>query len=401
MFEAAGKTTGGPVQPLLTWFAGLDASYGTQAEALMQQAEEAAPSLRAWCTTPQGGPWHCEGPVLADHICRILIGLRAVEGGAALADIEEFAREKDLVLDIAALQATLRTHVPLLAVFALTHDAAKPVALSFDAPVGSRGEAEGFVARKKDAPHPASQAERSHYDKLFRAYHAAHPERDVIQTMTGFYDAYGIMTHYLEHESLAVAPAFEPVRHAMLALFGLPHAHSKMLTELIRYHLDVLHFFGTKPEAKKYEVMAARAGKAGVNTDLFLDLMIAAAFLDAVVGGVVSRDGKATAQTELVVNMLRAEREVMPERHARREEQAASGKKQAYKDALAKAGLDGESVFTLLGTPIGPERGVVMGHVASAIKDPAYRLDVGAQTAELSHRIAQARSLLTALRSEY
>lgn len=363
----------------------------------MDEAQATVPALAVWHTVAQGGKWHCEGPRLADHVERMLTMVFAIADGATLLDAEEFAREKDLALDIVALERDIRTHKAFLCAFALVHDIGKPVTLSFDAPADTRGAKEGFAVRKKDALHPATDAERQRYDKLCRAYAVAHPGTDAIKAMVGFYDAYGIAVHYHNHETAGVAHEYAAQREAVLSLVGLSGAHTKLLTELIRYHIDVLLAFSRQADAKKYEVMVARAGKAGLNVNLFLDLMLAVAFLDAVAGSVGVEGGRPIVQHVLVPNILRAEREAAPKRHEAREEAAGREKKQAYKDALAQAGLDGESVFALLGTPIGPERGTVMAKVMAAVHDPTETPDFGGHTQEILRRAQVARERLSVL----
>ncbi len=380
------------VQPFLRWFAGVDKKeVREQAREMMQKAAEAVPELKVWATTAQSAPWHCEGPYLADHVERILVG---VMNEGSLCEIEEFAREKDLVLEIASLQNTLHKYRDFLLAFAVLHDAAKPVTLMFDAPEGFKGANEGFMVRHKEGMKLATEAEKVRYNKLYRAYVASHEEQSVVQNMIGFYQAYGIAAHYPGHESVGVMPAYTAERQAILQAFEVPPANAKLLTELIRYHIDVLGSFVGKVDKQKYEIMMARAGKAGLNVDVFLDLMLAVAYLDAVAGGVACIDGKAAAQTQLVINILRAEREACPKRHEERVRLAESTKKKMYKEALDKAGISGEAVFKLLHTPFGPERGVLMEQVWLAIRDKSYHLDVGEHSPELAKRIELAREIL-------
>jgi hypothetical protein len=380
------------VRSFLSWFSALDKrEVREQVRAIMARAEEVVPGLTAWRITPQSGPWHCEGPHLADHIERILVG---VMSDGALLEIEEFAGEKDLALEIAALETTIHKYRDFLTVFALTHDAAKPATLAFDAPEKSRGAAEGFIVRNKDLLSTATDAERIRYDKLYRAYEAAHHGQNIVANMAGFYDAYEITAHYRDHASVGATLAFTADRQEILAANGVPLANAKLLTELIRYHIEVIDSFSEQPDVKKYELMTARAGKAGLNVDVFLDLMLAVAYLDAIVGCVVLDGGKMTAQTKLIINILRAEREVLPKRHEERVRKLESVKKQVYKDALDKAGISGEAVFKLLQTPFGPERGVLMEQVWLAIKDKSHRLEVGEHSAELARRIELAREIL-------
>ncbi len=380
------------IRPFTDWFLGLaSTSVRNQAKEVMAKAEEIVPSLVAWRTTPQGGQWHCEGPKLASHIERILVG---VLGEGNLLEIEELVREKDLWLEIAELQETLEKYRDLLTVFACTHDAAKPATLAFDAPEGSPGAAAGFMVRRTEGMTPATEVEKVRYDKLYRAF-VAQRESDEVQNMIDFYEEYQIAAHWPEHAGLAVTAEHTVMRQELLQNFGVPVANAKLLTELIRYHIEVIGSFTDKIDISKYEVMMARAGKAGLNVDVYLDLLVAVAYLDAVVGCVVEEKGKQKVQTQLLINMWRAEREACPERHSVRVRKAESVRKAQYKEALDKAGISGEQVFKLLNTPFGPERGVLMEQVWLAIRDKSHTVEVGEHTAELVRRIEVARELLT------
>lgn len=331
--------------------------------------------------------------MLADHIHRMLSVVFAVNDGTSLAHIEEFAREKDLALDIAALEETLRTQQTLLTAFALLHDIAKPDVAFFDARPESKGAAEGFVQHALRGTQVMTEAERLRYDKLLRAYDAAHPRMTAVERMGGFFDTFGITVHYDRHDALAASTVYAKEREALAAHLGLSLSQGKMLVELIRYHIDAIRAFCDRADATAYKTLAARAGKAGLNTEQFLDLAIAALFLDAVAGSVQYKEGRFCAQTSLVINMLRAERDAMPARHAAREFAAKQSVKQAYKALLAEAALDGESIFRLLGTPLGPVRGDVMRRVQTAIDDPTASHDFGPHSEELARRIAKFHAL--------
>ncbi len=369
-------------------------TYGGSADEVMAAVAHDVTSLSVWKTTPQGAPHHAEGNVLADHIQRILSVLAGVADGADLGVIEEFAREKDLALDVASLTETLRNHQSLLTAFAVAHDMAKPETAFFDAHVDTKGAVEGFGQHGLRGEKLMTDAERVRYDKLLRAFSAAHPKLDGAQLQGAFFDAYGITVHYDRHGAVAASPVYTEERDRIASHFGLPLSQGKMLAELIRYHIDTIHAFNGAADAKAYEILSARAGKAGLNVDQFLDLALAVLFLDAVAGSVQYVDGKYFAQTNLVVHMLRAEREAAPKRHEAREFTAHQKVKHALKDKLAAALLDGESVFALLGTPLGPVRGDVYRRVQAAIDDDTAPLDFGTHTAELRRRIAEFRSLL-------
>lgn len=384
-----------PVQtmPFMQWCA-LVAETDARRNKAVQTIDEiacAVPSLVAWRTTPQSAPWHCEGPTVADHVARMLVTLFAITEGEGLAHVEEFVREKDLGLDVQAMVHVLRTNERFLTAFAIIHDCAKPETAFFDAEPDTRGAAEGFIQHGLRGERTMTEAERIRYDKLFRAYAASHPNLPVHAVMGGFYDTYGIAVHYDRHDAVAASPAYADVRSEIAQAMALPLSEQKMLAELVRYHIDSIHAFNDRADAKAYEILAARAGRAGLNVEVFLDLALAVLFLDAVAGSVHYERGTYRAQTQLVVHMLRAEREAMPKRHADREFARDQAAKNEYKAMLANAGLDGESVFALLGTPIGPVRGDVMRRVQAAIDEPSAPLDFGAHTDELRRRIARVR----------
>lgn len=381
----------------LEWFSAAEAATAARANAcaLFGRAEEVMPTVQKFRTTPQGGPWHCEGPVVADHIIRILVGIEAIHEGASLLQVEEFVREKDLVLEIAHLERVIREHRDLLCAFALVHDLAKPATLFFDAKPETRGAAEGFSQQGRASKFP-SAPELARYDKLYRAYVAMHPG-EVAGQMAGFFSSYGIETHYYGHDVEGAKPDFAHERQAALELVGVVPAYAKLLNELVRQHISVLSYFGKSPDAKKVEVLAALAGRLGLNAELYLDLTAASMCADAIFGSIQSKNGKLGAQTDLVLNFYRAEREALPERHEERVLARDRKAKQAYKDALVQAGLSGDEVFAMLGTPIGPERGEIMARIQVAITDPTAKLAFGAHDAELARRIAKARELLAAL----
>ncbi len=381
-------------RPCVAWLDRVAPMFREKVLFAIDAAEAVVPELAALRVTPQSAPYHCEGPFVVDHVARILTAIFAIEDGATLADVEEFVREKDLVLDISALEATIRNYAPFLTAFAFSHDVAKPETAFFDAAENTKGAAEGFAKHERRAQKTMTQSERHRYDKLFRAFHAGHAKMTLTEAMGSFFDAYGIGIHYDDHGPHAAALQFAEIRTEIARHCGLPAAHTKMLGDIIRYHIDVIKAFRSVADRVAYAVLMARAGKAGFNVDMYLDLTLAAMFLDAVAGSAVY-DGKFyRAQTSLVVTMLRAEREAAPRRHHEREQQAEWSQKREYKKILADAQLDGDAVFALLSTPLGPVRGDVMRRVMDALNDPSSRTDFGVDTGEIYRRITLARKKL-------
>ena len=351
---------------------------------LFERLVKTASPLGRLKTTPQSPPFHAEGDMVADHVKRILCGLDAFERGASLATVEEFAREKDYVLEFMELENTLLSQADLLSVYAVCHDVAKADALFFEALPGSKGEAEGFVSRPSRL---ATEPELIRYDKLRRAHEAS-------GSAQSFFETYGIIVHYPEHGRRGASDEYATTREAVLDALDVSPSKAKLFTELIRCHMEVIQGFSKGPDPVKYTALAAIAERAGLNTPVFLDLLPATVFLDSVLGSLVYVNGTYSADIHILLNLFRSEREARPERHAAREEALRRGRKTALRDVLKQAKIDADTVFELLKTPYGPVRGEVMAKVHELIRDPDRRADFGEHTDELKRRARVAKQLL-------
>lgn len=337
-------------------------------------------------TTPQTPPFHAEGEVVADHVKRMLMILDAVAQGATLAVIEECARERDYLLEFHALEQSLKTHAAFLAAYAVCHDLAKADTARFDALPGSLGASEGFTSRTTE---PASEGELARYDKLRRAYAASGSS----QLMS---DKYGIVVHCEHHARQGASDAYASTREAVLNELGVPLSQAKLLTELIRGHMDVISTLSQGPDPVKYKAWAAIAERAGLHLPVYLEMLPATLCLDAVLGSLLYKQGAYMVQIELLLHLFASERQAFPERHAAREEALRRGRKQAVVETLQEAGIDADSVFALLKTPLGPVRGQIMRQIHELIHNPRERHDFGEHTDDLRQRAARARDLLSA-----
>jgi len=355
-----------------------------RADKLFERLVKVASPLSRLKTTPQSPPFHAEGSMVADHVKRVLCGLDAFERGTSLVLVEEFAREKDYLLELHELENTLLAQADLLSAYAVCHDVGKADALSFEATPGSKGEAEGFVSRPQQL---ATEPEKTRYDKLRRAH-------EVSGSSQSFFDAYGIAVHYPEHGRRGASDEYATTREAVLGTLDVSMSKAKLFTELIRCHMDVIHGFNKGPDPVKYKALAAIAERAGLNPPVFLDLLPATVFLDAILGSLVYTNGSYSADIHILLNLFRSEREAMPERHAAREEALRRGRKTALRDVLKQAKIDADTVFDLLKTPYGPVRGEVMAKVHELIRNPENKSDFGEYTEELRQRAHVAHKLL-------
>jgi hypothetical protein len=247
----------------------------------------------------------------------------------------------------------------------------------------SKGEAEGFGSHDLRL---ATDPELVRYDKLFRAHAAGHKA-------SSFYEDYKIRVRYQDHARSGAADEYSSTREAVLNFFDLPDSKAKLLTELIRCHMDVILTFKQGPDPIKYQSLAAIAERAGLNAVVFLDLLPATLFLDAVLGSLIYVNGEYAVDFSLILNLFRSEREAMPARHAEREAALQRGQKSALRDTLKEALIDADTVFELLKTPYGPIRGQVMARIHELIRDPASQAEFGEHTEELRGRARVAHQL--------
>lgn len=354
-----------------------------RADKLFDRLVRVASPLKRLATTPQTPPYHAEGKVVADHVKRIFAGLDALMHEASLAEVEEFVRERDYILEFHALEQTIKTNADFLTAYAACHDLGKSDKFLFEALPGSKGESEGFTSPAVAATEPITVR----YDKLQRAHQASGATKS-------FYDTYGIVVHYADHARQGASDEYASTREAILGALEIPASKAKLLNELIRCHIDVILAMDKGPDPIKYKAVAAIAERAGLNAAVFLDLLPAVIFLDAVLGSLIYVNGQLSAHCGLLLNLFKSEREAMPERHLAREEAVRRGRKTVLRETLKEAQIDADTVFELLKTPYGPVRGEVMAKVHDLIRDPDRKADFGPLTNELRRRARTAQKLL-------
>lgn len=363
-----------------------------RAHGLFEAAVAQIPEIAKFRLVPQSPPYHAEGPNLRAHVERILSGVLAIEAGASLATIDEFSADADIRQAVISCEETIREHAGFFKVFAIVHDAAKGDVVSLSASQDSKGAAEGFSTAIGGAP--ATIYDLTRYDKLIRAFAAQHQTLSVEELGAAFYDEYGISVHFYGHDRRGASPVYEPMRTKLLQHFGVPVLYHKLMAEVIWNHIDALNFFTKGADGKKYQILAARAGRVGLNVDTFLTFLACGVLLDAVFGSLKYRDGVFVVDPAPFLNMLRSEAEGMPARTEARRAVVERARKQAVKDALAEARLSPDEVFTLVHVPFGPERGTVMNAIYNAIRGSESGYDFGSAAGELVERIARARKLL-------
>lgn len=343
------------------------------------------PSLSVLSTTPQTAPRHCEGPFVSDHIVRTFAAIGAIESGESMRDCEDIATDPVLSLALLDAEEAIRDYPDVFRAFAVMHNVAKPDRLLLVAEFGSAGEKEGFVRLHRRTDEYTTSSERHRYDKMRRAHDADN---------ASWFAQSGIVATYDDADRAVIAPQYAEVRAAIIRHFGLEHAYEKFIAELCWSHDDVEEFFVTPGNESEFGVFAARAGKAGLNVEKFLDALLAIALLDHGVGRLSLVDGRSRPDLRVFHRFVSAEHTAMPERFATREARQAHARKLRIKAILGDSGLAPEVIFALLKTPVGPERGVVMEHVYQVIRGESKGEVFGAHADHIRDCALRAQKLL-------
>ena len=369
----------------------LSAEHRKRAHGVFEGAVAQIPELVRYRITPQTPPHHAEGPNVAFHVERMLACVLAIEEGTRLSDIEELSRNPSDRLAIQEIEETIREHAAFFKVFALVHDIAKPDLVSFSAPQASKGAAEGFIQLDRRVESQASPKEIARFDKLIRAFEAAHPKLSSQELSLALFNEYQVSAHYHDHDRKGAGAAYGPLRSLALELFGVNPSFHKLLVEVIWSHIDVLNFFADLAAPAKYAFLEARARKSGLNADVFLTFLTCGVLLDAVLGSFQVGDGVLGSNVSLMLNMFASEREAVPLRNATRLAVEERLRKQAVKDILVKAKLSAEDIFSLIPTPFGPERGRVVQAAYDLVRGKTPSFDFGKHFEELSRRASIAK----------
>lgn len=348
--------------------------YLRDAQHYFDDAVCAVPMLAKLRTTPQTPPRHTEGPFVADHVVRMLAIIVAFEQGVSLMHSDAVGTDRAHILALHHAEQIIRESPDMFRAFALMHAIAAPDVLLLVAAEGSAGEAEGFVPASRRQNPTNTGPEIVRFDKLHRAGKAG-----------------GIVATFAELDRAVIAPRYAEAREAIVRFCKLENAYVKFVMEVCWSHCDVESFFVTPGNESAFLGFAARAGRAGIHVERFLDTLLGVALLDHDLGRV---DESAAAPLAVLHRFVTAEHAAMPERHAIREARQAHAKKVRVKAILAECGLDPETLFAQLGTPLGPERGAVMHAVYAMIRGEGGSGMLGSDADRIQHAAQRAAEML-------
>ena len=212
--------------------------------------------------------------------------------------------------------------------------------------------------------------------------------KEILCEMPGVFHAFRAMLKLAPSNHEIIAPQYAEARKKVLHDYELEFAYEKFLIELCWSYSDIEDFFRTPGNESEFVVFAARAGKAGLNVEKFLDALLAIAFFDSTVNG--------SSHPLVFHRFVSAEYIAMPERFAARQARQQHAKKLRVKAILAECGLAPEVLFKLLGTGFGAERGVVMEGIYEVIRWKSKGEQFGVHAKHIRECAANAHAKLAA-----
>lgn len=342
------------------------------ADALIQAAIAQEPLFAEALTTPQDIRYHAEGARLHDHVQLILMGVFGVlEGEVDLLRVEEFARLKGYEAEFSTLQQTIKENASFMQVFAMCHDVAKYLTVTFSAPEGSLGAKEGFATVWSDhfdeAAAQRAQA-RVKYWELFDAFANEHPFLSEADVQVQFYLTYQIKVHYHRHGRHVHTPVYAALVDRFCRAFDLPGVDHDLMVDLISHHMEVITDFESGMNPAKIQRYVKLAKKRGYDPDEYLHLMQACLLIDAVFG--CKRFGPKGYWHEpaVLIHCLQSEHNWAPWRRAARQKVHEERKKREQNQAYKAAGLDGVALMDVLDMDPGPEFGLMLRRIHAAIQ---------------------------------
>lgn len=340
------------------------------------RAKHALPWLHRYEKTPVTPPEFFGYSTLAEYAIDAFAVIDDMLLGTTLSQCFDITEDHVLRLALLDAEEAVRKFPDVFRAFVLLHVLAFPDHILLVATPGSVGEREGFVASSKRKEPHSTTPEIVRFDKLRRANLA----KDIVAT---FDDA----------DRAIISPKYAKEREEIVQFFGLELAYVKFITELSWSHSDVKTLFEIPGNASAYTIFPARAGKAGINVDRYLDALLAIALL----AFDLTRYRTASENSLPVFRRLaQSEYEVAPERHGAREARERHAKKLRVKEVLKGSGLDPQDVFIRLGTPLGGERGEVIERIYAVIRGESDANSFGVHAKYIEEAARQARERLAA-----
>ncbi len=340
-----------------------------KSRAYFDDIAQKVPSIIRFKTTPVTSSSRPDQIMVADHVIFLLAVIDAIANGSSFQNCSDLSSDPIIRFALNDAEQAIKDAPNVFRAYAFMHDLAKPDRLLLVAKPGTAGESEGFVRSNHRAREFTTSSELIRFDKLRRAGLAT----DIEAT---FDDA----------DKAIIGPQYASDRAAIVQACGLSVAYTKFVTELCWSHKDLEEFFITPDNSSAFSIFSARAGKAGINVDSFLDSLLSISLLESLSDSVFGSFHR----------LISAEHSSSPNRHAAREARYRHQRKLRVKQILAEHGLSPEIIFPILGTPLGPARGTIMHAIYAVIRGESSADNFGVHASLIAEKAESTRQALDA-----
>jgi len=317
---------------------------------------------------PQSADTHAEGSAVEDHLKLMLQVLFAVVNGELhLADIEELRRLKGFEGELDEIEETMKEKVASLEAFILCHDLGKPETIRFEARDGSIGASLGFNEsvssvwnQDKKSRQKLIEKYNQEYKKFALSMEGVEPE----EIQAAFSSSHQISISYPGYAEAIAHPDLRSELSRVCEEKRLTPEDSDDVFHLILLHEKVVRDFSLDLNISAYDHLIKYTIKHRRDADDFLDLLLAAIFLEVVASPRRSAHG---IYFDLlpVINFLVTEHETVPEKREERLKQKKEKQLKIERQLFREAKLDGNDLMVLFG--LKPSR--EFGQLLLAIQD--------------------------------
>ncbi|MFH1252988.1 MAG: hypothetical protein V1664_01500 [Candidatus Uhrbacteria bacterium] len=310
---------------------------------------------------PQSADTHAEGPLVEDHLQLMRqVLLAVVEGKLHLGDIEEFRRLKGFAGEFDEIEETIKEKAASLEVFILCHDLGKPETICFAAHEGSEGANKGFHDSLSDIlthDNKNRTVKIKRYNQEYKKFVTTFDSSE--EAYAAFLSSHQISISYPGYAAAIAQPKFREALTKISLEFRLTAEDTEDVFHLILLHEKVLNDFLSKASSAAYNHLIKYALKYGRDTDDFLDLLLAATFLE-ICGAPRLKAHGITYDAVVINNFLVSEHESLPGKRGERLKKRRDKQLKVERTRFREAGLDGNDLMKLLGMKPGPEFGKIL-----------------------------------------
>jgi len=263
------------------------------------------------------------------------------------------------------VEEILKEKVASLELFILAHDLGKPRTVYFQARAGSGGVSQCFHNSLDQAWNLKNEEQiktTEDYNKEYKKFSSTMVGATPEEIQDAFFSAYQIVISYPGYAQQIARPELREVLTKESKKRRLTPEDTEDVFHLILLHEKILHDFSVGVNLSVYNHLVSYAIKYGRDPDDFLDLLLAAVFLEVCALPCRSAHG-IFYDLSPFTNFLLSEHESVPGKRFDRIKLRQEKQLKIERQRLREAGLDGNDLLVLLDLKPGPEFGEMLKQI--------------------------------------